>query len=110
MDVTVREERGCLVAAVEGRLDSVNAAEFEQKIGGLIHGEPRNIVLDLSGLKFIGSAGLRSILTISRVTKEAGGALALCGLAGLPREIFQLSHFDTIFTLHAGVEDAVKNF
>lgn len=109
MDISAREEHGCLVAVVRGRLDTVSAGEFELKMDGLMAGASRNVILDLSGLDYISSAGLRSILAFSRKVKGAGGGMALCGVAGLPREVLLLSHFETVFPLHASVEDAAKS-
>ena len=109
MDVIVREENGCLVTAVRGRLDTMTVPDFEQRMDALVRGEGRKVVLDLGGLDYISSAGLRSVLAFSRRVKAAGGGVALCGLTGLPLEIFQISRFDTLFTLHGGVEEAIKS-
>jgi anti-anti-sigma factor len=109
MDVSIREESGCSVAAVKDRLDTMTVWEFEQKMAGLLEAGARKIVLDLSGLEYISSAGLRSLLAFSKKVKAAGGGMALCGLTGLPREIFAVSGFDTVFPLHATVEDAAES-
>lgn len=109
MEVNVREESGCSVAAVKDRLDTMTVWDFEQKMAGLVEGGVKKLVLDLSGLEYISSAGLRSLLALSKKVKAAGGGMALCGLTGLPKEIFTVSGFDTVFPLHASVEEAAKS-
>jgi len=110
MDVRFKEEKGYSVAAVQGRLDTMTVWDFEQKMSGLVKEHPGNLVLDLSGLEYISSAGLRSLLALSKKVKAAGASMALCGLSGLPKEVFLVSGFDIVFPLHESVEDAAKSF
>ena len=78
-------------------------------MGSLLGQGATKLVLDLSGLEYISSAGLRSLLGLSKKAKAAGGGMALFGLSGLPREIFQVSGFDTVFPMHESLETAAKS-
>lgn len=89
------------VVAVSGRLDAMTAPEFERGCADYSAGR---LVLDLSDLEYISSAGLRSILTLAKRLKASGGTLALCGLNGLVQEVFTVSGFDNFLPVFADLD------
>lgn len=109
MEITVRQMEGYSVVGVKDRLDTMTVWDFEQKVNGLVQEGQHRMVLDLSGLEYISSAGLRSLLSLSKKVKAKEGALAICGLQGLPKEIFAVSGFDTVFHLYDTVAEAAAS-
>lgn len=89
-----------VVIAVAGRVDHANADQFRTDLWphvvGCAAGGDR-LVLDLAGLEYISSAGLRVLMLASRQIKGHDGTLILCGLQPIVREIFQISRFDVVF-------------
>ena len=89
-----------VVIAVSGRVDHANAEQFRvdlwPHVVGCVGGGDR-MVLDLAGLEYISSAGLRVLMLASRQIKGHDGTLLLCGLQPIVREIFQISRFDVVF-------------
>ena len=107
MDISVRSEQGFSVVAVSGRLDAGTAQEFEHNCAQLIDNGGRRFVLDLSALEYVSSAGLRSVLTIAKKLKVAGGSLVLCGLSGFVRDVFAIAGFDNFLSVYDTVADAI---
>ncbi|MDT8899868.1 STAS domain-containing protein [Anaeroselena agilis] len=101
------QEKGFLVVKVEGRMDIASSPEFEKSCATLIEQGHQRFVIDFSGLEYISSAGLRSILAIAKKLKGAGGSLSLCSLTGLVKEVFDLSGFDNFLPVFADVEQAL---
>ena len=92
---------------VEERLDTVTAPEFETV--GVESIEPNSyIAVDFSGLDYISSAGLRSILSATKKLKSLGGGLSLCGLSGLVEEVITVSGFDNILKVYPDVKQATS--
>ena len=108
MEVNINKEQGVLVFTVTGRMDAVSAPELDTHVDEQIADGEISFVVDLSGLEYISSAGLRSMLTMAKKLKEKDGALKLCGLKGVVREVFDVSGFSTIFTICDSLGDAVK--
>ncbi len=53
-------------------------------------------MVDLSGVEYISSVGLRVLMLASKQAKAQGGALAVCGLQPVVREIFEISRFNLV--------------
>jgi anti-anti-sigma factor len=97
-----------LVLAPARRLDSATAPDFETQLLGRIEAGASAVLLDFSAVDYISSAGLRVILLAGKRLKTVGGRLALCGLSEECLEAFRISGFDTLFVLHASVDEGLK--
>jgi anti-anti-sigma factor len=103
-------QEGVLILRPVGRIDSSTAGAFSAGVTGLVTGGTANVVLDLAGLDYISSAGLRVVLTAAKAAKEAGGAMTLCGLRGNVAQVMAVSGFDKVLGVHDTVEGAVTAF
>ena len=84
-DVTVLE--------AYGRLDSTTAKEFGDRLIALVQAGRNTIVVDLKNIIYISSAGFRVLLIANRATSEKQGKLALCGITGEVRRLFEIGAF-----------------
>lgn len=97
MDITTQRNDKGLLVNVAGRMDAIMAEEFDRAFDKLIQDGGKHFVLDMSGLDYVSSAGLRSVLGVYKKIKGAGGNLLLCGLKGVVKEVFEISGFASIF-------------
>ena len=109
MDIHVKKEAKGLIVSILGRLDAVSVGEFDKEMDEQIRKGESNIILDLSRLDYISSAGLRSVLSSSKRLKENRGTITLCGLHGGVKEVFDISGFSSIFTIYESLEIALKS-
>jgi len=84
-DVTVLE--------AYGRLDSTTAKEFGDRLVALVQAGRNAIVVDLKNIAYISSAGFRVLLIANRATSQKQGKLALCGITGEVRRLFEIGAF-----------------
>ena len=106
MQVTIQSESNAAVASVEGRLDAVTAPELESQLSTVIDDGQTSMILDLSGLEYISSAGLRVLLTAAKKLKTVKGKLVLCNVQETVMQIFEISGFCSILTIVADKEAA----
>lgn len=102
------KEKGTLLV-VNGRLDVMTATDFEKECQGLIDDGVKKLVIDLSALEYISSAGLRAILSSAKKIKAAGGSIIFCGLAGMVEEVFLVSGLGSIFVVTATSDEAFNS-
>ena len=102
------KKKDCLIVSVEGRMDAISTPEFEQTLGGWIDEGDIRFIVDLAGLDYISSAGLRGILTSVKRIKAEGGQMVLTALHGTVKEVFEISGFNTIIPIFESVKDALQ--
>lgn len=72
--------------------------------------EPANLVVDLSSVQMVSSAGLAFFQHLSRAVTARNGYAAFCGLNPDVRGLFRMVGFDTIFTMFDDAQAAVAAF
>ena len=80
-----------LVVALQGRLDGVGAPEVETFCLEQIQAGVVRLLLDLEGVDYISSAGLRSLLVVVKRLQAVSGTLRLCCLVPMVREVLDIS-------------------
>ena len=95
------------VLRLSGRLDSASSPELERSLRDALAGG--RLVVDLSALDFISSAGLRVLLLAAKQLRAATppGRLVMAGVRGNVREVFEMSGFLTLFPVADSVDAAV---
>ena len=81
------------ILEVKGRVDSTTAPALGEKMNEFLATPQRRLVLDLRQLEYISSAGFRVLLITNRATAEKQGKLALCGVTGEVRRLFEIGSF-----------------
>ncbi len=110
MEIQSKIGNGFTTLSLKGRLDAVSAAPAEATINKTIESGTSNIVLDLAGLDYISSAGLRVLLVTAKKLSRQNGKVVLCGLQDSVREVFEISGFLSIFPVAADEAEAAKSF
>ena len=106
MKLNVSKSGTAAVITVEDRMDAQSSPEFEKACNRLIEDGEKWLVVDLGGLVYISSAGLRSILATGKRLKESGGSLRVCRLGGMVKQVFDTAGFSSIFPVFDSVDAA----
>lgn len=108
MEIQTAKEKNTVVVSVKGKIDAVTAPEFEKALSNLIAQGETFFLLNFSGLEYISSTGLRSILAAAKQLKAKEGKILFSGLRGPVKDVFNISGFGTIFKIFETQEDALK--
>ncbi len=110
MDLAPKRFANTIVLSPVGRLDHASAAAFREALLAQMDtcSAGRDlVVLDLSGVPYMASSGLRALMVASKQAKAQGGTLVAAALQPLVKEIFQISRFTLVFTVFPSVRDAL---
>lgn len=110
MDVTISEENTILVVAVSGRVDSNTAPELERDLKAQVGAAPARVVVDLSAVEYISSAGLRALVSALRSARSHGGDVRLAALSPRVSDVLKLAGLESIFAVYASRAQAVASF
>lgn len=75
---------------LQGRLDTNTATEFDEKIASIDQGEFPIKVVDLAGLEYVSSAGVRSLFKARKAAQDAGGQLLLVKPQPQVKKVFDI--------------------
>ena len=106
--IQVVNERIWTISA-RGRIDLPAARAIEDAIGELCDAGNARVVVDLSEVVYMASAGLAALLTGVRRARLLKGDVRLAAMNARVREVFEMSGFDQVFTIYPGVADAVAS-
>ncbi|HLS68286.1 MAG TPA: STAS domain-containing protein [Kiloniellales bacterium] len=106
MQISEAVDGDVLILSVQGRLDSNTSKNLDEVLIREVESKP-GVVLDFSGLEYISSAGLRVLLKAAKQGRSGGAKLALCCLSSHVREVFDISGFSSIFSIHGDRAAAV---
>lgn len=87
-----------LTVAVEGRLDTLTAPEFEEKLESALDSVEK-LIFDFSELEYISSAGLRVLLAAVNETSTQGGEMTITNVRPEVMEVFEITGFADILTI-----------
>ncbi len=101
-------EGGVLVVAPKGRLDSAASPGFGERLAQLAQAPSARLVLDLGGVDFLSSAGLRVILSTLKTLKAGQGRMAVCAVQPPVLEVLEISGFAALLSIHPGRSGALE--
>ncbi len=94
MNLTLEQLGDIDLITVTGRLAFDASADFDASLRGAVNEQERNkIILEISGVSFVSSPVLRSILTLAKRLKRQKGRLFLVGATDDVLEVFRVSGF-----------------
>ena len=97
MTITKEQKGNSLLIRIEGRLDTNSAPDLEEELKDSLEGIGE-LVLDVTSLDYISSAGLRVLLSAQKVMNKQG-SMKLTGVQDAIMEIFEVTGFTDILTI-----------
>ncbi|MDZ7860206.1 MAG: STAS domain-containing protein [Candidatus Krumholzibacteriota bacterium] len=93
-----------------GLIDSATSFYLESKLDELIIAERVRLVIDLTEVDYISSAGWGIFVSEIKGLREKGGDIKLAGMTPEVRDVFELLEFDTLLTPYESATDALMAF
>ena len=111
MEITTKEFKSCDLVVLNGRVDSSTAPQLTEALEGITGGGRFKIVLDMSDLEYMSSAGFRALLSSQRVCKRYNrGEIVLAAVPERVKEALELAGFTELFKTFDDAVEAVGNF
>jgi len=110
MDIKNKTYSNVLVLSPVGRIDHANSEDFRNGVAPFIDRcktDGERIVLDLAGVDYISSAGLRCFMLAEKQARTQGGLVVVAAMQPVVKEIFEISRFTLVFETFATVREAI---
>lgn len=95
------------ILALEGEIDLHRSPQVKESLEPLIAQKVPRILLDFSGVTYVDSSGLATMIETLQRIQSYGGKLAMFGLRESVRNIFEIARLDQIFTIFPDEASAV---
>jgi len=89
--------------SLHGRITVQNSGEMRAALDKALRNKPASLSIDLSGVSYIDTSGLATLVEADRIAHKQGTRLILSGLQDQPRYLFDITHLDRLFEV-AGKE------
>ena len=109
LDINIVRNGACSVVHVKGDIDLKTSPELRGAILDLFakRGQER-VVLDLTGVNYLDSSGIASLVEGLQEAKKHHARFILCGLNEAPRHVLELTRLAKVFEIVNTVEEALK--
>ncbi|MGC4815314.1 STAS domain-containing protein [Micromonospora sp. DT228] len=108
MDFTLSTRQGRIGTVVEvaGDLDMSTTPELRDQLRQLVESGVKVVVVDLSGVGFLDSSGLGTLVVAYKDLRERGGSLSLAGVGRSVRTVLSITSVDRVIDVFDTVDDA----
>jgi len=110
MKITEQRQGAVLVLKPEGALVEQDCALFKGRMTEAMSASLGRFVVDLSGVPFVDSRGLETLVELTESLGESGQALRLCSANKTVREVLELTELTPMFEHFEDANTAVRSF
>ena len=105
-----KKQDGAYVAALSGSIDSDTYTDLELKLKPFFNTSTKVLILNMEGVSYIASLGIRVILSAKRAVEKGGGVFMMTGLQPQIKKVFDIVHLLPAMNVFADIEEADRYF
>ena len=110
MEIDERTENGITIFVLKGRIDTRGAVDLDLALQEAVMAAKHKMILEMAGVRYISSAGLRTLADVLTKNRENNGDLKLVALPAKVLRVLQIIGFDNFFSIYDTVEEAAAEF
>ena len=107
MELHISTKDSVIIVDIDGDIDGKTAHEIQEQLLPQIHAGSK-VLLDMNGVGYMSSAGLRMLLSMYRRTQSHDGRIALAGLSQEISDIMAMTGFINHFTVCDSIEAGIR--
>lgn len=104
--IVTSRKTGVYIVKPEGRLDTETYLVLDEKIESLLETATRVLILDMSGLDYISSAGVRVVFKAKKSLNESGGEFMMTNLKPQIRKVFEIINALPTISIFKNIDEA----
>ena len=107
MEVHIRNHETAAIIEVQGEVDLYTSPRMREAIIGVTSARRPTVVVDLSGVEYMDSSGVATLVEGLQLSRGYGGAFRLAGLGGTVREVFRFARLEKVFDIYQDADRAL---
>jgi anti-anti-sigma factor len=109
MEIQIIDHKRVSVVSITGRVDGSTAGEFETTLNELTEAGKNNLILDMSEVDFVSSAGLRILVNTRKAVQASGGDIVLASPSDQVIETLDIAGLDVLFQQYPDLSSGCRN-
>ena len=110
IEVVTSEKDGVVIVTVKGYIDTTTALEAEKALDGAINSKKFRVVVDLSEVDYISSAGWGIFVGMKKILKKNKGDIKLAGMKQEVMEVYEVLDFTHVMEYFRDTQGAIASF
>ena len=110
VEISVETLKRVDLVTVSGRIDSSSAPQFDQALKDVMGNGRYNLVLDMTAVNYMSSAGLRAIVSALRECKKKKGDVRISSPSERVSDVLSLAGLDSLFQIFDDTTSAVGSY
>ena len=110
MHLNPKDVGGTTLASASGRIDLSNSDDFTAALSAALGQSKNALILDLSKVDYISSAGLRSLMITLKASKTGNKGFGVAALQPMLAEIFTIARLNQVIPIFQTTREAVAKF
>ena len=110
MNISAQQRDTITILHLEGRIDGDGALELDEALKQVLADGHARLILDMSRVSYINSAGLRTLADALAQAQQQQGDVKLVTLTPKVLRVLQIIGFDRFFDIHASLPEALAAF
>jgi len=106
LDIRTSREPDATIVKISGEVDLRTSPQLRDVFLELLETKPQRVILDLTGVGYVDSSGVGTIVELKRRAMQDNGTVILVGLQARVRSLFEITRLDKFFTITATVDEA----
>ena len=107
MEVHISNHQDAAVIEIRGEVDLYTSPQVREVIVGVTQRRTPSVIVDLTGVGYMDSSGVATLVEGLQFCRGYGGAFRLAGLGETVRQVFRFAKLDTVFEIYPGVGEAL---
>ncbi len=100
----------CTVCKIEGEINLNTSPELRKAFDNFVRNNVKKIVVDFSGVPYVDSSGLATLIELLQRLKKVGGALRICCVPEKVKNVFEITKLHKLFDIFDDQASALENF
>lgn len=110
MEIGFEQRGGVSICRIEGDIDIDTSGDIKKSLDKIISRNKNKIIMNLSGVKYVDSSGLATLVEILKKIRLVEGNLKLTNLSQKVRGLFEITKLDKLFDIEENEENAIASF
>ena len=110
MKISQKQNNGITIFNIDGDIDINSSPDMREAFEDIANTKTMRIVVNLSGVSYVDSSGLATLVEMLKKTRTYGGKLRLGNLAPKVKSLFEITKLEKLFDIFDTEEEAIVNF